>query len=284
MNMFLQHVVAVDLLILGFLFNSIINVHGVPIVGGEAIPEHDVTFSFAASIQYEEYNETSKQYTYKHFCGGVLLQVHNKTAYVITASHCMTNINGRQLSVVFGAKNLKDYHGTRYSKVSVHKKDFDRYTMAGDICIVKVYFSACDHPRLNPIRVIIDEATACNDACYIFGYGSESLAGDPTLDLRLAPVNIITYESCLKELGPSNAPEHNSGMFCAVGGNPGVDACSGDSGSGLLCIHDGVLAIVGITSYGLDCGVFGMPGVYTTVAFISNANFIQSVISNSSQS
>lgn len=64
------------------------------------------------------------------------------------------------------------------------------------------------------------------DACYIFGYGSEQVSGDPTLDLRLAPVKIISYESCLKELGPSNAPERNSGMFCAVGVNPGADACS----------------------------------------------------------
>lgn len=64
------------------------------------------------------------------------------------------------------------------------------------------------------------------DACYIFGYGSEKVSGDPTLDLRLAPVNIIPYDSCLKELGSSNAPERNSGMFCAVGANPGVDACS----------------------------------------------------------
>lgn len=55
----------------------------------------------------------------------------------------------------------------------------------------------------------------------------------------------------------------------------------GDSGSGLLCIHKGLLAIVGITSYGLDCGVVGMPGVYTTVAFTSNANFIKSVVSKS---
>lgn len=117
----------------------------------------------------------------------------------------------------------------------------------------------------------------------------------------------------MKELGPSHAPELNSGMFCAVGGNPGVDACSvswklsgissqiseialhycksviyfkiwcfkGDSGSGLLCIHNGILAIVGITSYGLDCGVVGMPGVYTTVAFTSNANFVESVIKKS---
>lgn len=63
------------------------------------------------------------------------------------------------------------------------------------------------------------------DACYIFGYGSETLAGDPTLDLRLAPVKIISQESCLHELGPWNAPEIDSGLFCAVGENPGVDSC-----------------------------------------------------------
>lgn len=33
---------------------------------------------------------------------------------------------GRQISVVFGAKNLKNYHGERFNKVSVHKKEFDR--------------------------------------------------------------------------------------------------------------------------------------------------------------
>lgn len=49
------------------------------------------------------------------------------------------------------SKRTKETNGT-----------FCRYTMAGDICIVKVYFSTCDHPRLNPIRVIIDEVTACN--------------------------------------------------------------------------------------------------------------------------
>lgn len=37
--------------------------------------------------------------------------------------------------------------------------------MAGDICILKVHFSSCDHPRLNPIRVIIDDVTACNGMC-----------------------------------------------------------------------------------------------------------------------
>lgn len=141
------------------------------------------------------------------------------------------------------------------------------------------------------------------DACYIYGYGSESLAGDPTLDLRLAQVNIISQESCVAELGKYNAPERNSGMFCAIGAKPGVDACSvcmrkkkmfflpffiesircfqGDSGSGLICIHNGVLAIVGITTYGLDCGINGMPGVYTSVAHFSS--FIRDVVLNGGQ-
>lgn len=34
--------------------------------------------------------------------------------------------------------------------------------MAGDICIIKVYFKLCDKPILNPIRIIIDEHSARN--------------------------------------------------------------------------------------------------------------------------
>lgn len=97
--------------------------------------------------------------------------------------------------------------------------------MAGDICIIKVFLNSCDYPPLNPIRIILDELTAENDDCYIYGYGSENVTGDPTLDLRLAPVNIITQEKCVSQLGIYNAPEPGSGMFCAMGARPGVDAC-----------------------------------------------------------
>lgn len=61
----------------------------------------DVTFSFAVSIQHREFNETTKTYSHKHFCGGVLLHVFNRTAYVISASHCMRNV------YVFDIKYLK---------------------------------------------------------------------------------------------------------------------------------------------------------------------------------
>lgn len=37
-----------------------------------------------------------------------------------------------------------------------------RFTMANDVCIIKVYFDSCDYPVLNPIRVVMDESTAFN--------------------------------------------------------------------------------------------------------------------------
>lgn len=52
----------------------------------------------------------------------------------------------------------------------------------------------------------------------------------------------------------------------------------GDSGSGLICIHNELLAIVGITTYGLDCGINNMPGVYTAIA--DHSSYVRSVVSN----
>lgn len=50
----------------------------------------DVTFSFAVSLQYKQFNDTTGQYWHKHFCGGVLIQVYMGMALVVTASHCVT--------------------------------------------------------------------------------------------------------------------------------------------------------------------------------------------------
>lgn len=50
----------------------------------------------------------------------------------------------------------------------------------------------------------------------------------------------------------------------------------GDSGGGMLCMFNKTLAIVGIISYGLECGKSGMPGVYTEVTH--HIDFIASVI------
>lgn len=49
----------------------------------------DVAFSFAVSLQRKYYDTDFHQWSYKHFCGGVLLQVYSKTAFILSASHCV---------------------------------------------------------------------------------------------------------------------------------------------------------------------------------------------------
>ncbi|CAN7975025.1 unnamed protein product, partial [Ixodes persulcatus] len=50
-------------------------------------------------------------------------------------------------------------------------------------------------------------------------------------------------------------------MFCA--GSPGKDACQGDSGGTALKKEGNSSILVGVVSFGEDCGVD--PGIYTRV-------------------
>ncbi|XP_045505828.1 phenoloxidase-activating factor 2-like [Colias croceus] len=64
---------------------------------------------------------------------------------------------------------------------------------------------------------------------------------------------------------------HDS-MMCA-GGVEGVDTCSGDGGSPLVCEIDGDAdskryAVYGMVSFGLECGRKDTPGVYTDVTYV----------------
>lgn len=61
--------------------------------------------------------------------------------------------------------------------------------------------------------------------CYIYGYGSETLYGQPTLDLRIAQVQTTPIELCIAKLGEYNAPKRSEGLYCAHGANPNIDAC-----------------------------------------------------------
>lgn len=130
-----------------------------------------------------------------------------------------------QISIIFGEKNLNEFVGVRYRNLSIHSNAYDPFTLTGDICLIKVYLNSGDELNLNPLRMVVDENTAINENCYIYGYGSEELFGRPTLELRLAPVVIVPLDICIEQLGPYNAPTVDSGMFCASGAQRNADAC-----------------------------------------------------------
>lgn len=108
------------------------------------------------------------------------------------------------------------------------------------------------------------------DRCYLIGYGSTQLHGDPTLRLLIGPSGRISMAQCAALLGKYMAPEPHTAMFCAQGvggdGRP-VDTCQGDSGGPFLCRRraDRRYEVVGLTSYGAGCGAPNTPGVYTSM-------------------
>ncbi|KAK9506529.1 hypothetical protein O3M35_008451 [Rhynocoris fuscipes] len=58
-------------------------------------------------------------------------------------------------------------------------------------------------------------------------------------------------------------------MVCAGEKEGGKDACSGDSGGPLVIRQDKrcLKTQIGITSFGRDCGLPNMPGIYTRVSY-----------------
>ncbi|TKS83453.1 Enteropeptidase [Collichthys lucidus] len=85
--------------------------------------------------------------------------------------------------------------------------------------------------------------------------------------LQQAEVPLVDQDQCQLWL-----PEYNitSSMLCAGYPEGGVDSCQGDSGGPLMCLDDGHWTVIGVTSFGIGCGLPQRPGVYARVsAFMS---------------
>lgn len=70
---------------------------------------------------------------------------------------------------------------------------------------------------------------------------------------------ILDHELC-REIYEEVPLAHH--MFCAGSFGGEIDSCSGDSG-GPLAIDN---RLVGIVSFGIECAIPGLPGVYISVA------------------
>jgi secreted trypsin-like serine protease len=196
---------------------------------------------------------------YSLFCSGVRL----RSGWILTAAHCVFGLKPSAINILQNTLRL-DGSGRRVEidAVLTHPR-YDEESMLGDVALLHT------HGDTAPVIKLADQAienTALRPGSRVFisGWGvTDTDTNRKSVTLQEAPVPYQTNESC-------NLPESYNdfvrpSMFCAGEPSGGADACTYDSGGPATTFKDKVPILVGLVSFGEDCGRPKKFGVYTRI-------------------
>merc|ERR1711971_955524 len=234
------------------------------IVGGTESRQGDWPWAVVLGTKNTFSNRFSVQ------CGGTLLD----QTTVLTAAHCFDQSGGPNV-VRLGDHDINtSSDGAQAVDVSIRRiiqhPGWDSNSLENDIAILKLS---------QPIQYSRDIRRACMPTAYrgqdlpsvlarpqpiVVGWGSTSTGTGPTNRLRQAPVQMVTQEQCAQAYRQVSRVTIGATKLCAGEGTR--DTCNGDSGGGLFSRNlGGGFAVVGVTSFGVECARDDFPGVYTRV-------------------
>ncbi|XP_045531490.1 chymotrypsin-1-like [Pieris brassicae] len=203
------------------------------VVGGTDAP--DKALPYQVSLQRTDQNNFP-------FCGGAIIA----DRWILTAAHCLKNVQAKDLSVLAGTNNKK------------HEKYTDRPNVH-DIALLRTKEKIKFTERVKPIEIATEDPKP-GDKCKLSGWGFTTQNQRRSPDkLQWLDVKIISEKACktdnIRRFEKSFPVTENH--ICTLNKN-GEGTCQGDSGGSLACNNKST----GIVSWNLPCAR-GQPDAYT---------------------